>query len=70
MSQLIEQGQVKQTLTLEQERDTKLELLSGYYNAALQLANKVEKTLLRLKVPINKLESISCQNIMISNSQR
>lgn len=40
MSQLIEQGQVKQTLTLEQERDTKLELLSGYYNAALQLAKQ------------------------------
>lgn len=40
MSQLIEQGQVKQTLTLEQERDAKLELLSGYYNAALQLAKQ------------------------------
>lgn len=40
MSQLIEQGQVKQTLTLEQERDTKLEFLSGYYNAALQLAKQ------------------------------
>ena len=40
MSQLIEQGQVKQTLTLEQERDTKLELLSGFYNAALQLAKQ------------------------------
>ena len=43
MSQLIEQGQVKQTLTLEQERDTKLELLSGYYNAALQLAKQSGK---------------------------
>lgn len=40
MSQLIEQGQVKQTLTLEQERDAKLELLNGYYNAALQLAKQ------------------------------
>ena len=40
MSQLIEQGQVKQTLTLEQERDAKLEILNGYYNAALQLAKQ------------------------------
>ena len=40
MSQLIEQGKIQQTLTLEQERDTKLELLSGYYNAALQLAKQ------------------------------
>lgn len=40
ISQLIEQGQVKQTLTLEQERDAKLELLNGYYNAALQLAKQ------------------------------
>ena len=40
MSQLIEQGKLQQTLTLEQERDAKLELLSGYYNAALQLAKQ------------------------------
>lgn len=40
MSQLIEQGKIQQTLTLEQERDAKLELLSGYYNAALQLAKQ------------------------------
>ena len=40
MSQLIEQGQVKQTLTLEQERDVKLDFLNGYYQAALQLAKQ------------------------------
>ena len=43
MSQLIEQGKIQQTLTLEQERDAKLELLSGYYNAALQLAKQIGK---------------------------
>jgi len=40
MTQLIDQGKVQQTLTLEQERDAKLEVLSGYYNAALQLAKQ------------------------------
>lgn len=40
MTQLIDQGKVQQTLTLEQERDAKLEVLRGYYDAALQLAQQ------------------------------
>lgn len=40
MTQLIDQGKVQQTLTLEQERDAKLEVLRGYYDTALQLAQQ------------------------------
>lgn len=40
MTQLIEQGKVQQTLTLEQERDAKLDVLRGYYQAALELAQQ------------------------------
>ena len=40
MTQLIDQGKVQQTLTLEQERDAKLEVLRGYYDTALQLSQQ------------------------------
>lgn len=40
MTQLIDQGKVQQSLTLEQERDAKLEVLRGYYDTALQLAQQ------------------------------
>lgn len=40
MAQLLEQGKVQQTLTLEQERDAKLEVLGGYYETALQFAQQ------------------------------
>lgn len=43
MTQLIDQGKVQQTLTLEQERDAKLEVLRGYYDTALQLAQQSGK---------------------------
>lgn len=40
MTQLIDQGKVQQTLTLEQERDAILEVLRGLYDTALQLAQQ------------------------------
>lgn len=40
MEQLAEQGKITQKLTLEQERDAKLEILNGYYQTALQLARQ------------------------------
>lgn len=40
MTQLIDQGKVQQTLTLEQERDAILEVLRGRYDTALQLAQQ------------------------------
>ena len=40
MNKIAEQGAVKQTLTLQEERDVKLDLLNGYYQAALQLAKQ------------------------------
>ena len=40
MNKIAEQGAVKQTQTLQEERDVKLDFLSGYYQAALQLAKQ------------------------------
>ena len=40
MNKIAEQGTVKQTLTLQEERDVKLDFLNGYYQAALQLAKQ------------------------------
>lgn len=40
MERLSEQGNGAQMLTLEQERDAKLTVLNGYYQAALQLAQQ------------------------------
>ena len=40
MNKIAEQGEVKQTLTLQEERDVKLDFLNGYYQAALQLAKQ------------------------------
>ena len=40
MERLSEQGNGTQMLTLEQERDAKLTVLNGYYQAALQLAQQ------------------------------
>ena len=40
MSKIAEQGAVKQTLTLQEERDVTLDFLNGYYQAALQLAKQ------------------------------
>ena len=40
ISQLVDQGKIQQTLTLEQERDAKLDILRGYYDAALQLVQQ------------------------------
>jgi 2-oxoacid:acceptor oxidoreductase len=40
MNKIAEQGAVKQTLTLQEERDVTLDFLNGYYQAALQLAKQ------------------------------
>ena len=40
MNKIAEQGAVKQTLTLQEERDVELDFLNGYYQAALQLAKQ------------------------------
>ena len=40
MNKIAEQGTVKQTLTLQEERDVELDFLNGYYQAALQLAKQ------------------------------
>ena len=40
MNKIAEQGAVKQTQTLQEERDVKLDFLNGYYQAALQLAKQ------------------------------
>lgn len=40
LAKVMEQGNVKVELTMEQERDEKLAILSGYYQAALNLAQQ------------------------------
>lgn len=40
LAKVMEQGEVQQELTLEQQRDQKLEILKGYYQAALDLAKQ------------------------------
>lgn len=40
LAKVMEQGEVQQDLTLEQQRDQKLEILKGYYQAALDLAKQ------------------------------
>lgn len=40
LAKVMEQGEAQQELTLEQQRDQKLEVLKGYYQAALNLAKQ------------------------------
>lgn len=40
LAKVIEQGEMQQELTLEQQRDQKLEVLKGYYQAALNMAKQ------------------------------
>lgn len=40
LAKVMEQGETQQELTLEQQRDQKLEVLRGYYQAALNLAKQ------------------------------
>lgn len=40
LAKVMEQGETEQELTLEQQRDQKLEVLKGYYQAALDLAKQ------------------------------
>lgn len=40
LAKVMEQGEMQQELTLEQQRDQKLEVLKGYYQAALDLARQ------------------------------
>lgn len=40
LAKVMEQGETEQELTLEQQRDQKLEILKGYYQAALNLARQ------------------------------
>lgn len=40
LAKVMEQGETQQELTLEQQRDQKLEMLKGYYQAALDLAKQ------------------------------
>lgn len=40
LAKVMEQGETQQELTLEQKRDQKLEVLKGYYQAALNLAKQ------------------------------
>lgn len=40
LAKVMEQGETEQELTLEQQRDQKLEILKGYYQAAIDLAKQ------------------------------
>lgn len=61
LAKVMEQGETEQELTLEQQRDQKLEVLKGYYQAALDLARQngedtaqVEKAYKDAQVQIEK----------------
>lgn len=61
LAKVMEQGETQQELTLEQKRDQKLEVLKGYYQAALDLARQngedtvqVEKAYKDVQIQIEK----------------
>lgn len=61
LAKVMEQGETQQELTLEQQRDQKLEILKGYYLAALDLAKQngedtaqVEKAYMDAQTQIKK----------------
>lgn len=61
LAKVMEQGETQQELTLEQQRDQKLEILKGYYQAALDLAKQngedtaqVEKAYMDAQTQIKK----------------
>lgn len=61
LAKVMEQGEAQQELTLEQQRDQKLEILKGYYQAALDLAKQngedtaqVEKAYMDAQTQIKK----------------
>ena len=60
MSKIAEQGKNVQVLSLEQERDAKLDILSAYYQAALQLAKQSGENLSDVEVAYQ----IARQNII------
>lgn len=49
LAKVMEQGETQQELTLEQQRDQKLEVLKGYYQAALNLAKQNGKDTAQLE---------------------
>lgn len=61
LAKVMEQGEAQQELTLEQQRDQKLEVLKGYYQAALNMAKQngedtaqLEKTYKDIQAQIQK----------------
>lgn len=49
LAKVMEQGEAQQELTLEQQRDQKLEVLKGYYQAALNMAKQNEEDTAQLE---------------------
>ena len=49
LAKVMEQGEMQQELTLEQQRDQKLEVLKGYYQAALNIAKQNGKDTAQLE---------------------
>lgn len=49
LAKVMEQGETQQELTLEQQRDQKLEVLKGYYQAALNMAKQNGKDTTQLE---------------------
>lgn len=49
LAKVMEQGETQQELTLEQQRDQKLEVLKGYYQAALNMAKQNGEDTTQLK---------------------
>lgn len=71
LAKVMEQGETQQELTLEQQRDQKLEVLKGYYQAALNMAKQngedtaqLEKAYKDVQAQIEK-EYITKQNELL-----
>lgn len=57
LAKVMEQGETQQELTLEQQRDQKLEVLKGYYQAALNMAKQNGEDTTQLEKAYNDVQS-------------
>lgn len=77
LAKVMEQGETQQELTLEQQRDQKLEVLRGYYQAALNMAKqngedttKLEKAYKDVQAQIKKEYTIKQNELLDEQDEK
>lgn len=77
LAKVMEQGETQQELTLEQQRDQKLEVLRGYYQAALNMAKQngedttqLEKAYKDVQIQIEKEYITKQKNCLTNRAKR